>query len=118
MSEKDVHKICKLLVKNKLKAKDIPKRIGKHCTSKMIHNILYNGAWSQISSQYDLSKHTIDENRGPSKLDKKTVHKICKMLEKGDSYKIISKKCGCSIAIIKHIKLKHSWTDISSEYDF
>lgn len=120
MSEKEIHKICKLLEENKIKVKDIPKKIGGNCTIKIVQNILYNNSWSQISSQYDLSKHTIEENHGKSKLTKKQVTKICKLLQDTNlNYKEIALKVGgCTIHDVNHIKNKFTWKSISDNYDF
>lgn len=120
LSNKDVHKICKLLEKNKLKVCEIPEKIGKHCTIKMVQNILYNNCWSQISSIYDLSKHTIEESHGKTKFTKKQVHKICKLLQDTNlSYREISERLKfCTPGDVNHIKNGYSWPSISKEYDF
>ena len=120
LSNKDVHKICKLLEENKLKATEIPELIGPHCTIKMVQNILYNNTWPIISKNYDLSKHTIEENHGKSKLTKEKVHEICKLLETTTlSYQKISDIVGgCTKHDVNHIKNGYTWTSISKEYDF
>ena len=120
LSNDDVHTICKLLEENKLKACEIPPLIGDHCTLKMVRNILYKNSWKAFSVKYDLSKHTIDENHGSSKLSKKQVHRICKLLESTTlSYPKIAKKVGgCSTYDVNHIKNKYTWRSISVNYDF
>ena len=86
----------------------------------MVPNILYNNSWRHISCMYDLSKHTIDENHGKSKLTKKKVKKICELLESSDlSYKEIAKTVGgCTHHDVNHIKNKYTWRSISDNYDF
>ena len=120
LSNKDVHKICKLLEENKLKACEIPAKIGSHCTIKMVHNILYTNVWKEISSQYNISNHTIDENHGASKFDKDTVRKICELLANTNySYGEIAEMVGnCTKSDVNHIKNKYTWTSISKDYDF
>ena len=119
LKEKDVHKICKLLESNKYTAKQIPSKIGKHCTLKMVHNIMYNGCWKEISSQYDLSKHTIEGTDKVMKLKEKDVHKICKLLQNtSKSYREIAEEVGCDIYDVNHIKNGHIWKRVSQYYDF
>ena len=120
MKEKDIHKICKLLEANKTKCKDIPDIVGNNCTLKIVQNILYNNTWKEISSQYDLSKHTIDQNHGGSKLTSEKVHEICKLLENTEkTYKEIAESVGgCSKHDVNHIKNGYVWTSISNNYDF
>jgi len=53
----------------------------------------------------------------PKKLSKKTIHKICKMLEKGKPPSEISKKVGVSRSIVRSIKRGKSWKHISKLYE-
>lgn len=119
LKEKDVHKICKLLESNKYTAKQIPPKIGKHCTVKMVQNILYNNGWKDITSQYDLSKHTIEGRDRVTKLKEKDVRKICKLLATtSKSQQQIADEVGCSRYDVTHIKNGHAWRKISKYYDF
>lgn len=119
LKEKDVHKICKLLEENELKISEIPAKIGKHCTIKMVQNIMYNGSWKEISGQYNLSAHTI-ERLGASKFTEKQVREICKLLSttKLTYHEIADKLKYCTHMDVNHIKNGYTWKDISQEYDF
>ena len=120
LSNKDVHKICKLLESNEIKAKDIPPLIGDHCSVEIVRNILYGNSWVNISKKYNFSKHTIDENHGGSKFTKDKVYKICNLLATTTlSYKKIAELIGgCTAIDINHIKNGYSWKSVSKDFDF
>ena len=54
-TEKMVHKVCKLLVKNKLTIKQISEKTG--VSYNMVRHIKNHKSWKHISSQYDFSNY-------------------------------------------------------------
>lgn len=120
LTEKEVIRICELLVENKLKAKDIAKEIGEHCSVAMVRNIYYRLSWVHVGYQYPLERHTVDQPHGPSKLTYDQVHLICRLLQSTFlSYRKIAKLVGgCTHREVNHIKNRYTWTSISKDYDF
>ena len=51
-------------------------------------------------------------------LSKKQIKKICKLLEKGESSKIIAEKMNVSWSTVNRIRKRTTHTDISSKYNF
>lgn len=50
-------------------------------------------------------------------MTKKTIHEICKLLELGYGNKFIAESLGVNKNLVKHIKHKEMWIDISKNYN-
>ena len=117
-TNKEIHKICKMMCEGK-KPKLIIKELGikdkkeKSRYSHVIEAILNKDAWKSISKNYDFRKY--NENKRQV-LDKKIVEEICKLLENNNSLKEINEKLNVSIHVIYKIKVRKNWKNISKNY--
>ena len=116
------------LLVNRLVAKAfIPNPLNKeevnHIDGIKINNHITNLEWCtreenmQHSWRIGLRHKMLGYDNPSTKIRKWQVHNICKFLEKGIFPKEISEKTGISVDIIKSIKYKQSWVDISNQYN-
>lgn len=104
-----IHEICKLIEEG-VRNVDIIKKTG--ITKDVLHDIRSGATWKFISSQYNMTK----SNKGVSS---ETVHWVCQKLAEGLSCNaILSEKTSnkLTIHIIKAIKSKKTWANISDLY--
>lgn len=122
-SDAQIRQVCKYLEENKKNIKEITSLTGvKHDT---ICRILNRNQWIKISNDYDIThynvktpkKDTRGANSPSAKYTEAQVRLVCEMLESGKKYAEIEKVTGVSKTSIGHIKLKTTWTHISSEYN-
>lgn len=58
------------------------------------------------------------ENAVNSTITEKQAHEICQMLESGYRISVIQESIGCSRSVIRHIKDRTSWKEVSKNYSF
>jgi hypothetical protein len=85
------------------------------------YNLEWNTSKENITHAYRTGLKTgmKGESHPLHKINANTVNDICLLLSTGDySYKQISEMTGASYTMIKKIKNKERWKDITSRYDF
>lgn len=115
-SEKDIRKVCKHLVENKLTMKQISEKTGVYYD--IVRSVKDHRTWVSVSNEYDFSHY----NGGKKKkdIDKKdaAIRKACEMLESNKyTIKQISEKTGISYGMVIKILNGESHTRISKDYD-
>ena len=75
----------------------------------VVASIRYKQSWTDISKYYTFPSKQLTEN---------TVRIICEYISKGYTNKNISNILKIKESTIEHIRLRHTWADISNEYDF
>lgn len=127
LSNDDVKRICELLSEGK-RYKEILQIMSMEITDNnldMIGNIYRRIAWTRISSNYNFPEYD-DRFRANSK---NTIEKICEYIEQGfDNKEVYEKVFGkplnrtrddkVNYELIRMIRTKQSFTDISSKYNF
>lgn len=113
-NDEQIKSVCKLLEENKLTIKEINNitNVGKDT----IRKILDKKQWMIISKDFNIDNYTL--RKSTVKYADKSIHKVCELLEKGESERVISQITNVSINTIHRIKNKKSWIKISHLYNF
>lgn len=113
MNNNDVHNICKMLEKG-MTVTEISKETGFNIYK--IQNIKSRKTYTDISSQYNIPK----AKKLTKKLDENAVRAICEEIQNkkvnGLIDEDIAKRCGTSIQVVREIKLRLKYTNISKDY--
>lgn len=109
--ENDIIKVCEFLEKD-YTFKEISKLTG--VSYAMISLIYRKKFWINVSEKYDFSNYNYGRTR-----KNKNVIKICELLEKSSmSIPKIAKECSVSRSLVYDILRRHSFSSISSKYNF
>lgn len=119
--EKDIRKVCKLLVKNELTIKQISEKTGVSFST--VYGIYAGTDWTSISKDYDFSHYNVKSDRRTNcplkKYNESKIREVCRLIESGDyTMKEIERITGVSNGLIQSIKYKRLYTDISKDYTF
>ena len=75
----------------------------------VVAGIRFRRTWRDVSKYYVFPSKQLTEN---------TVRIICEYISRGYTNKAISNMLKVKDGTIEHIRLRHTWTDISEEYEF
>lgn len=118
-TESQIRRVCELIEDNVKTRQEIVEETGVQWYT--INSIIKGKKWTHISKYYDLSKYNVKTiNTGSNaKVDDKTVHNICKLLEsKKYTMPQICNKLKVSFNIVSDIKRRRTHTKISKLYNF
>ena len=108
LTKKNVRDICEVLSSGNYTYDSLSKKYN--CAPETIRAILIGKTWKRISSGYVFKLKR--------RLDEKDAHQACKFLEEGYSPEEIGKILNCSKEVIKRIKYRKNWKNISKNYKF
>lgn len=109
LTSSEVVEICELLLDTKNTYEAIAKMYN--VSTENIRTIAIRKTWKRIGDNYDFPPRKVP-------LTKRQVHKACRMLEKGIDDEIIGNELGCTKFVIRRIKYRKNWTQISKNYNF
>jgi DNA-binding CsgD family transcriptional regulator len=116
IDKKTVKKICELISVGKTNQEVYDILKDKNISLKSIQHIRAGESWKNISKSYTFPKLG---SSIPNSINDKTIHKICKFLEKKKyTDKEIANKCGVSREYVKDIRLHKRRKNISENYCF
>lgn len=114
ITDQQAHEICKLL------------ESGKSCTEistmldisiRIVNSIKCGKSWKHVSKEYNMPGDMLHgENNIRCIYKEEQIRKVCEMIEKGYKLGEISEATGVSKDVIKSIRLRRSWKNISNEY--
>ena len=114
-TEKDVRKVCKLLVQNKLSMKEISEKTGVYYD--IVRSIKNGNTWKNISKDYDFSHYTNGKSKREIERKEKAIRRACEMLESNKyTIKQISEKTGLSYGVVINISTGRDHVKISKDY--
>ena len=107
LSKKDVREICEVLSSGNYTYDKLAKKYN--CVPETIRAILVGKTWRRITSGYVFKlKRRLDED---------DANMACALLEKGYSPEDIGKILNCSKEVIKRIKYRKNWKEITKKYN-
>lgn len=124
ISDKKVHRICKMLEKNELTYSEIAKRIG--CDRKLVSDIRKGKKYTTISSGYDLSKYETKktvvitgDKSVHTKYSNADIHNLCELIDSGN-YELpqLESVTGIPYQTIRNVYYGTCRNDISENYNF
>ena len=118
LTEKQVRKICEMLVDNYFTMREISEIIG--CAYHQVFEIKSKKSWTHISKDYNFDHYSkFAPNRGANKLTEEEVYEICHLLQsKKYTGRHIASMYGVHENTIYLIKAKGCWKDITEQFDF
>lgn len=111
LSKEDINIICEMMIKG-FGNKKISNILGIPLYT--IQSIRVGTSYIEFTKNYKLPKLV----NMPKKLDESVVHRICSLLEQGESHKTIARLCNCTTNIVHAIYQRRTWKKISSNYVF
>ena len=124
LSDKKIHKVCKLLEKNELTYSEIAKRIG--CDRRTVSDIRKGKKYTRISSEYDLSKYVTKKTvviTGDKAIHTKysddDIRNLCELID-SNQYELpqLESVTGIPYQTIRNVYYGTCRNDISESYNF
>jgi len=121
LTDDEVHEICKLFVEGKLSNAQIGKQFGY--SPETIRDIRERRTWRDLSSQYEFSsdnpttRKSVKGIHHAATISEEDVVRIYDMLHRGIPPKEVSLLTGISYFIVKKIRYKVRWRELTDRLD-